>query len=581
MVGCRVGDRLHQNSNGADAEITRQIAEFCRHVAGPHEIIGACQSDDYTLEVPTAKSTIEVLLVLKGFQPRLISYVRVIDGRNVVFLVVDHWIFERDVDRGFLGEALARLLLFPYTALENQVYLHTQEVALKKRLILELLENLIISYPELSYTLRIKPEYFMYEVLLNRVRLFPPMAYGSSYILCGEANREKVDFVLNGYMEALRQLHNDGILTLTKRNVTISSGFIAASKNPRVRFTNIIKNAPRALFTTFFGVFPQLLNFLSENFEAFMRFQTPPWKKEFDFSRNFVDPQKYVFVPTTEGVVSLADKVDIREYAKRVLKDGEFSRITVEEFGGVLNDVYLIRAYSDHTEKKVLVKRFKDLSGMKWFPLSMWSIGARSFALMGRSRLERECAINKVLSGAGFRVPKILHVSASERLVFMEFLEGENFSNAIKHIALAHSSDPTENELALVRKVGETYAKVHALNVVLGDTKPENILVDAKGDLSLIDFEQASRSGDRSWDVACFLYYCGHYLPLNGGEQKAECITNAFIEGYLEAGGKPEAIKCAAITRYTRVFSIFTLPGVLRVMANICKKIEGPKCKKW
>ncbi|XES78288.1 MAG: lipopolysaccharide kinase InaA family protein [Candidatus Bathyarchaeia archaeon] len=572
---------MNQLSSGGDDDLTRQILNFCRHVTGPHETVAVCQSDDYTLEVPTAKSTIEVLVILKGFQPRLLSYVKIIDGRNVVFLVVDQWIFERDVDRGFLGEALARLLLFPYTALDNPAYLHLQEVALKKRLILELLENLIISYPELSYTLRIKPEYFMYEVLLNRVRVFPPMAYGSSYILCEEANREKTSFILSGYMDALRQLHNDGPLTLSEHEVTISSSFITASKTPRVRFTNTIKTAPRAIFAAFFGVFPQLLNFLSQNFEAFVRFQTPPWKKEFDFSRNFVNPQKYVFVPTTDGVVSLADKVDIRDYAKRVLNDGKFSRIKVEEFGGFLNDVYLIRAYSDHTEKKVLVKRFKDLSGMKWFPLSMWSIGARSFALMGRSRLERECAINEFLGAAGFRVPKILHVSASERLVFMEFLEGDNFSNLIKRIALTQNSDLTENDFNIIQKVGETYAKVHALNVVLGDTKPENILVDTQGNLSLIDFEQASRSGDRAWDVACFLFYCGHYLPLNGGEQKAEFITEAFIEGYLQAGGNPQAIKCAAVTRYTRVFSIFTLPRVLRAMANTCRKIEGPKCKKW
>jgi hypothetical protein len=32
----------------------------------------------------------------------------------------------------------------------------------------------------------------------------------------------------------------------------------------------------------------------------------------------------------------------------------------VEEFGGVLNDVYLIRAYAGGVEKKVLVKRIQE-----------------------------------------------------------------------------------------------------------------------------------------------------------------------------------------------------------------------------
>ncbi len=570
---------MTQNVAYANSDLQRQILDYCKHVARPYQIVAVCQSDDYTIEVPTAKSALEVLLVLKNFSPRVMSYVRTINNRHIVFFVVDQWIFERDVDRGTLGEALASLLIFPYTALNNDVYLHTQEVALKERLILELLENMVLSYPELSYRMRIKPEYFMYEVILNRVRVFPPMAYGTAHFLCGEATTKKIEFVLRGYLEALAHLKKKGAVALADGYITISSTFIATSKNPRILLTNTIKNAPRALFASLFGVFPQLLNFISQNSEAFFRFQTSPGKKEIDFSRTFINPQKYVLVPTSGGFVSLADKMDIRTYAKRILKEGDYKQILVEEFGGVLNDVYLIRAQTDHSEKKIIVKRFKDLSSMKWFPLSMWSIGARSFALMGRSRLERECAMNELLATAGFRVPKILHVSAYERLVFMEFLEGENLAHAIKRIAIAKNTEKAAKDLALVTQVGETYAKVHALNVVLGDTKPENVMIDPKGNLYLLDFEQASRTGDPSWDLACFLFYCGHYLPLNG-EQKAEEVTKAFISGYLGAGGKVEALKCAVIPRYTRVFSIFTLPSILRAMANTCKNLDGPTCKK-
>lgn len=534
----------------------------------------ACQSDDYAIEMPSAKSTIEVLLVLRDFQPRLMSYVRVIGARNVVFFVVDQWIFERDVDRGFLGEALASMLIFPYATMVNPEYFKRQELALKKRLVCELLENIVTSYPELSYSIQIKPEYFMYEVILNRVRVFPPLANGASHFLSGDADKEKVGLVLRGYKEALTQLEKEGSILFSDGYVTISKEFIAASKNPKVRFTNAIKNAPRALFTSLFGVFPQFLNFLSQNAEAFFRFQTPPWKKEFDFARNFVNPQEYVFVPSGQGLASLADKVDIRAFARQVLSDGKYSRIRVEEFGGVLNDVFLIKAYSKGTMKKILVKRFKDWTSFKWFPLSMWSIGARGgFAVLGRSRLGRECAINELLAQKGFLVPKVLHVSNVERLVFMEFIEGEDLSNAVKRIAVAHSPEKTEKELALITRVGETYAKVHTLDVVLGDTKPENIMVNTQGNLYLLDLEQASRSGDKAWDVACFLYYSGHYLPLHG-EQKAESVAKAFAAGYLQAGGDANVIRCAGLPKYTRVFSIFTLPSILRAMANTCKETK-------
>jgi Kae1-associated kinase Bud32 len=267
----------------------------------------------------------------------------------------------------------------------------------------------------------------------------------------------------------------------------------------------------------------------------------------------------------------LADKVNIGAFAQKVLLDGAYSKIKVEEFGGVLNDLYLIKAYKENTEKKILVKRFKDWSNFKWFPLSVWSIGARSFAVLGKSRLERECAMSEFLSREGFSVPKVLHVSNSERLIFMEFVEGENLSNAIKRIAMAQNGQSIEKELESIRQVGELYAKVHALNVVLGDTKPENVMVDKEGKLYLLDFEQASRDGDKAWDVAEFLYFSGHYLS-NNGEHKAEAIAKAFISGYLRTGGNAAVIKKAGIQKYTRVFSIFTLPSIIRVISDICKK---------
>ena len=60
------------------------------------------------------------------------------------------------------------------------------------------------------------------------------------------------------------------------------------------------------------------------------------------------------------------------------------------------------------------------------------------------SRLAKECAISEFLRSEGFNVPKILHVSNAERIVFMEYIEGENLSEAIKQIAT--STDPATLE---------------------------------------------------------------------------------------------------------------------------------------
>jgi tRNA A-37 threonylcarbamoyl transferase component Bud32 len=568
------GRGLSKDSLSAGDELCRQILDFCRHIAASAQITAISIADNCAVGASKVKATLEVVLVLRDFQPRLVSYVRVVEGRNIVVFAVDQWIFERDVERGFLGEALAGTLIFPYIALNGRDYLHSQEITLKKRLILELLENLVLSFPELSCRIKIKPEFFMYEVMLNRVRVFPPLAYGVSNFIDGNVRKEEIDSVFLGYTEALEQLEEEKRIIISEGYVMIPQKLVVESKKPKVRFMNVSKNASRAIFTSFFGVFPQLLNFFSQNAETFLKFQKLTRKRVVYSARGFVDPQKYVFVPTAEGLVSLADRVDIEDFARKMLLDGENVKIEFERVGGVLNDVYLIRAYSSGTEKKVLVKRFKDWSGFKWFPLTMWSLGAQTFAILGRSRLERECAMSELLRCEGFNIPKILRVSHSERLVFMEYIEGENLSNVIKRIATSKGKEKTEKDLNQIMRAGETLAQVHSLNVALGDTKPENVIIDPKNRIYLIDFEQASRDGDRAWDVAEFLYYSGHYIQLYGNS-KAESIAKAFLSGYLKAGGDIDTIKKAGTPKYTRVFSIFTLPSIIFAMSKSCRKIEA------
>jgi Kae1-associated kinase Bud32 len=571
------GEGLKKDSSITNDDLNNQILEFCRHIAGSAQITAISSVGNHSIGTSNGKATLEIVAVIRDFQPRLMSYVKIVGGRNVIFFMVDQWIFERDVDRSFLGEALAGTLIFPHTSLCGEDYLHTQEIQLKKRLILELLENLVLSFPELSYRLHIKPQYFMYEVILNRVRIFPPLAYGLSNFINGVAPKKEVDSVLRGYMEALRQLEKEKKVILSDGYIVIPKKFVVESQNHKVRLTNISKNAPRTLFTSLFAAFPQLLNFFSQKTEALLKLQRFTVKRDAALARRFIDPQKYLFVPTAKGLVSLADRVDIDAFARKMLLNGEKAKIEYEPIGGVLNDVYLIKAYPNGVEKKVLVKRFKDWSGFKWFPLSMWSLGARTFAVLGRSRLARECAISEFLRCEGLNVPKILHVSHSERLVFMEYVEGEDLSNTIKRIAGETSRKKVEKDLAKIEKVGEMFAQVHSLNVTLGDTKPENVIVDPNDKMYLLDFEQASHDGDKAWDVAVFLYYSGHYLQPLYSNGKAESITKAFVKGYLNGGGDVNTIKRAGNSKYTRIFSVFTMPSIMLAMSNVCKKTEAPR----
>ncbi|MCL1976692.1 MAG: hypothetical protein FWG55_01065 [Candidatus Bathyarchaeota archaeon] len=554
--------------------LKQQIIDLAYHTAGSAHITAISLIDTYPTHTENGKAVLEVIVIVKKFQPRLLSYVKTLNGRNVIIFTVDQWIFERDIDRGVLGEAIASKLIFPYSSLQGKHYLYTQELLLKKRLILESIENLSIGYPELIYHLQIKPQFFLYDVLLKRMRVFPLLAYEMSDKLEGSTLKDE-EKALKSYNDALIQLEAEGLITRTDDYITASKEFVLKSQKPIVWITNLTKNAPRTLFTSFFGIFPQLLNIIAQNTDAFFKTQKINLRLiQTDINPNCyaIDPQKYVFVPTSEGSVSLADKVNISGFAQKMFVNEKPEKITFNAVGGVLNDVYLIKAQVNNVEHKVLVKRFKDWSGFKWFPLRLWSFGTKTFAVSGKARLAKECATSEFLRLRGFNVPKILYVSNPERLVFMDFIEGEDLSHSIKRLALEPEKAKTNGELANIETVGELFAKVHSYGMTLGDTKPENVMVSKDGTIYLLDFEQAAQDGDKTWDIAEFLYYAGHYLQPLPNNRAAEAITEAFIKGYLRGGGELKHIKKAESPKYTRIFSVFTLPTIILAIASTIRK---------
>lgn len=550
-------------------DLNKQILEFCKHIAGQSKITAIAEVDDYAQKPVSNRLIVEVMMIVHDFQPRLLSYLKVINGKTVFIFAVDQWVFERDIDRGLLGEAIAGKLIFPYHTFQGESYLKENELVLKRRLIVELLENLVINFPELAQRIQIKPQYFLYEVFSSRIRVFPLLNYEIADLTTAIMQTEEE--TLKGYLDALKRLEAESKIVLQNGYVSVTKQFIRQCQDPKKRIINLAKNMPRTLFTSLFGVVPQLMNVVTQNAETFLKTQKISWLRQQE-TTHFVDPQKFVFFPTGEGLVSLSDKIDIKGYTKRLLLKDATADVEVEPIGGMLNDVYLIKA----GERKVLVKRFKDWSGFKWFPLTIWSLGARSFTVSGQARLAKECAISEVLHSEGFNVPRIFHVSNAQRLVFMEFIEGESLGKIIKKYGTIPDDSEDTEVLGTVYRVGLNLAKVHSHDIVLGDTKPDNVLIKQDGAIYLIDFEQAQQDGDRAWDIAVFLYYCGHYLQPFDGTAKAEAIAKSFIEGYLEGGGSINEVRKTATPKYTRIFSIFTMPAIMLVIANICKKAEAP-----
>lgn len=546
----------------------KKLPNHCAQIAGSREIACACLFGARAGGYGNEKSGIDVLLVVKNYPSRLMVYPKVIEGLNAFFLIVDCGLFETDVKQGIIGEFVAEILMLPYEPLINPEFLWRQELKLKKRIVYEILENLILQYPEMSHEFLIRPEYFMHEDMARKARLFPPLTYSFLNILRKDLKEQNTSRIMKAYTEAIGQLSQEGWITIANGFIKINDALIEKVNKRSIRLRVLFRGAQRGLLTYVLRAFPGVIQPILEDQELYLRTHRRTTEEELVFQLD--TSQKYMFIPTPTGPVPFSNTTSIEDFIRRHAPNGKIGKI--ERLGGVLNTVYLFSYEKDEEMHRVVVKKFEDWFAFKWFPLAFWTLGTNSFVVLGQTRLEREYAINQFLNQQGFKAPKILHVSPQQRLIFKEYVEGTNMTEIIKHVIASKGKATTE--LAIVQKVGEKMAKAHKLGVALGDCKPENIIITKDEEPIFLDLEQATRNGNKPWDVAEFLYYSGHYMSPIANPDAAELITKAFIKGYLTGGGKKETIKKAWTAQYTKVFSIFTPPQVIYAISNIFRKID-------
>lgn len=549
----------------------RSSEEICRSVAGNRQTVASCLCGPLISGYGDEKSDINLLLILSGFMSQLKTYSRAMGQQKAVVLAVDKSSFEKDVASGWLGEIAADKLLVPYEPCINADYLWHQEVALKRRIIWEQLEALILEYPELSPEISVKQEYFMHETIMRRARLFQPVTYRYLNILQNDLKKKNTDLMMRGYQKAFEELAQEKWITVTDDYVRIQPKLIKAIKSQKIHVPVFLKSIQRSTVRYVLNALPRMMTPLTEEERLYMSTRKNV-KRVDDLRLQLQDPKEYLLISTPMGPVPLSDETTIGEFLRKTIPGGVTLTFETKQIGGVLNSVYLLRLQKDNQEQRVVVKKFKDWTGFKWFPLTIWAVGTRSFAMLGKSRLEREYALNQFLQNEHFAVPKILYVSPKQSLIFQEFVEGKSLTETIRN--MISTRNPTPAELELIENVGGKIAQAHLLGVALGDCKPENIIVNKNRELFFVDLEQGTRNGNQPWDIAEFLYYSGHYVPPFATTEKMELFAKTFIEGYIKAGGKPENIRQAASPRYTKVFSIFTQPQIILAISSVCRKVK-------
>ena len=171
---------------------------------------------------------------------------------------------------------------------------------------------------------------------------------------------------------------------------------------------------------------------------------------------------------------------------------------------------------------KVIVKKFLDLSSLKWL-ISLPFKPFYPFTLLAEERLKREHEFF-TSNHSNFKTPKVYFVDWKGKTLEREFIEGEKLSEV-------DIIEATEN-------LAKTLANIHKEGWCLGDSKPSNFIRSCK-EIYVVDGEQAIRSFNKSymvWDLVILLLFLSFYKPLKATVNYME-ILHRFSEKYLEVGG--------------------------------------------
>jgi len=531
-------------------------------MAHPNNMVACCLYGSRVSGYAREDSDYDVLLIIDRYKAGVKYNYLSADGAQLAILAVDKSLFESDINEASLGEFVAGRLLTPYEPLINQSYLAQMEVSLKKRTVLESLENIILQYSDSACELLIKPEYFMYKKMSTRARIYPLAQYSYFNIFKKDLKAENTRKIMEGYNAALRQLAEEGIVEFENGFVKIMEHHVKSRSEKKLGILNIINALSRAAKSYIVHGYAGQVSPLMVAQEIFSKIKRD-LNSSSKPSEELEEPEKYIFVSTDAGVLPLKFSGTIESILEK-FEGKPIQNLRYKKIGGVLNSVYEIDYIHDGHLRRFVAKHFGDWYGLKWFPLAIWTLGVTNFDITARGRMANEFSINRFLKRRGFDVPEIIYLDWGNTVIIRAFVDGKNLDDFLRHQGEHLSPEATE----ALFKTGEAIAKVHKSGVILGDCKDENIVLNDNR-VFFVDLEQAHKRGDQAWDIAEFLYYSGRFQL---STTKIHDISENFLKGYLSIGDVNN-VKRITSAKYTSLFLPITPIHVVNEITKVCNAL--------
>jgi len=540
------------NYSGRLSESEKQnLTRIIKDISKGNEIASAIAYGSRVAGYANKDSDYDVIIVLNNYKPK-VKYRYVKGEIDISALLVNKEDIQSDAGRATLGEFVAGRLLNVYEPLIGED-ISNIEHSLKRRVILESLEEIEASFGEFSCEIVIPVEYFLFDKLKKRATIYPPVLYSYAKTYGESLAKTNIEAACLGFLEALKEIKRNGLINIENGNIRVRNRL---SESWTIKLSEMIRDTKRGL--TQYAVHGYAGTVGLDVIGKELLSKIARTRKGFDIPVTIKHPRKLWSLE--EGTLI----VDEYDWFNKLLEQQGFksdANVRIEN-AGEMYSVSKIYSIEDKNHKlKVVIKNFSDIKALKWIFLNIWTLLSKRFDMNPMSRLYREYSAMRKLRDLGLNTPKVISIILDHKILVTEYIDGPDLAKLIMGFFTGN-----ERNLNTVRQYGQELGKVHSAGYTLGDTKPSNILV-SNNKIYLVDLEQMGQNNEKGWDIAEFVYYSSKFTL---DSDKAGILVEEFLDGYLSYGRK-EWVKESLKIGYLTPFQPMLAPNVSRTIRRKMK----------
>lgn len=540
------------------------ISSTVERLVKRRDLIAICAYGSQVSGYASKDSDYDVIMVLKPFAQR-IKYYYLKGEVECSALVVDPKAIQNDCKKSTFGEFVAGRLLNPYSVITGREFLKQSEVVYKKRIIVEGLSDAIIDFSHFASEINFPLSYFLFEKLKKRAAIYPPVIYSYSKTYGDELVSNNLPSALDGFRKAALELQLEGVISYDEdsQNVRLlpwKKGFHSGIPG-RIEAAALYTSKSLRQYAThgYAGrVSPNVVGH-----EVVSKISRS--RKSHKLPERIRNPRKDCTLSGSK--LFLGSKNWLREIIEYAGLDESTCVITKSSPGEIYTTAgfYELKDLKSGKELSIAVKRFRDIRGVKWGVLNLWTLKNANFTVNPTERLFREFRAALEIRKFGLASHHIMAVFWPQRMTVSEFLEGRDLSKVE-----ASFLDGKTEDLIPIFKFGSDLAVMHNNNYCMGDTKPSNaIYSDKESRVYFTDLEQAHPDGNKTWDLAEFIYYSVRFTLK---EERARRLVSAFVSGYVEKTEDTKVLENASAFRYSAPFQPFVAPNIMNALRRDLKR---------